>query len=251
MAVKPKGSLDRKQEGTGSLNYLESIQKNTQESGHPRHNGIAMQAHHLLTVSGVKKSDVANDLIDAGYNINWIGNVVFLPSTLKGACHLGIQPHRGDHTAIIKFFSGKDSLADDKHPLNYHTLVKSKVEKAIKALINGGCPNTKIVIKTMNNLSKEILDMIQNHPEKAPLTSIANFRFYNPESHFGCANETSVSIYKRKADAYEIEKNEEERKRKKNGMMCPKNRDHLGDQDEKQTISYPKPKGRYTLEVGK
>jgi hypothetical protein len=245
------GSLDRKQTGVGARNYLETIQDNTLDPRHPRHNGITMQAHHLLTVSGVKNSSVAKTLIDAGYNINWIRNIVFLPSTLKGACHLGIQPHRGDHKTTIKIL-GKDSLGDDEHPMNYHKLVQKRVEEAIRPLVGISCPDAnKKILSEMNIVSKKILSLIQNHPEKAPLTSIADFRFYNSGSHFGCGNEESVTIYKRKADAYIIAINEEERKRKANEMRCTKKRNHLGDQDEKQTISYSKPKGRYTLEAGK
>ena len=243
-----KGSLDRNQKGKGGKNYLEVIQDNTLDKKHPRHNGIEMQAHHLLTVSGVKDSKVADELIKAGYNINWIRNIVFLPSTLKGACHLGVQPHRGDHKTAIKIL-GKDSLDDDGHPFNYHRLVRSKVEKGIADLVNRDCPDLKLILKEMDKISKEVLDLIQNRSDKAPLTSIANFRFFNPGSHLGCANETSVTIYKKKADEYGVAV--KMKKERGTEMKCSKERNHYGEQDEKKIITYPKPKGRYVLEAGK
>jgi len=84
---------------------------------HPIEKGVEMQAHHLISCTAVEKSGLGDLLIKAGYNINDWPNLVFLPSTLQGACHLKVQVHRGDHTA-----SHKDS--DKDHLPSYHKMIK-------------------------------------------------------------------------------------------------------------------------------
>ena len=66
---------------------------------HPRHRGVKMQAHHILSGEGAKLSQMGRKLVGFGYDINTPKNLAFLPCTLQGACYLGIQPHRGNHTA--------------------------------------------------------------------------------------------------------------------------------------------------------
>jgi hypothetical protein len=77
---------------------------------HPIHRGVDVQVHHLVSrKSVVKLEDI---LIARGYNIDTLANLVVLPCTLPGACHLRVQLHRGNHTG-----------GDDDHPVRYHLYV--------------------------------------------------------------------------------------------------------------------------------
>ncbi len=58
-----------------------------------------MDTHHLVSEKALDgcDDDLKEMLIDKGYNINYLGNLVGIPATFKGACHLGVQVHRSDH----------------------------------------------------------------------------------------------------------------------------------------------------------
>ena len=64
---------------------------------HPINYGIHMDTHHLISAEAVKISELSESLVDKGYMINDINNLVGFPATLPAACHLGLQLHRGDH----------------------------------------------------------------------------------------------------------------------------------------------------------
>ena len=87
-----KGVISKK-----GVNYRPALMKVIGDE-HPVKNNIHMQAHHIISEEGVNKSGTGNTLKTRGYDINEINNLVFLPSTPAGACHLGLQLHRGDHT---------------------------------------------------------------------------------------------------------------------------------------------------------
>jgi len=214
--------------------YLRHIKKKTNFKGHPRNKGIPMQAHHLISAEGVKKSGKGPVLEKLGYNINAIKNLVFLPSSLSGACHLSVQLHRGNHTT-------PGTMYDDEteHPISYHILVKKLIEDT-KLDMPSLCPgkpgkSANEIRRMMNEISQKILKLIENMPSNAPLTSMANF--FTPGSKKGCAGQEGV---KKQAKSILISPS--------TMKDCPKGRNHEGDSG----ISYKKPlTGSYKLRVGR
>jgi hypothetical protein len=67
--------------------------------GHPIHH-IDMQAHHLLSEAAIKKTKLGKDLVNLGYEIDDILNLVLLPCNTVDACHMRVQLHRGDHKSV-------------------------------------------------------------------------------------------------------------------------------------------------------
>lgn len=105
------------------------------DPSHPTNHGFKMQVHHLLSKQGVKKTGTGEKLKSYGYDINLPGNLVALPCTLEGACHLQVQLHRGNHPTVI------DTNDNDKeHPKGYHIEVTELVEEAYKT-ISKRCEN--------------------------------------------------------------------------------------------------------------
>lgn len=212
MSIKPgNDSKDSK--------YLAAITRRVApDRGHPRHNGIKMQAHHIVSAEGVKRSAKGPMLVKFGYDINCLKNLAFLPCTLQGACHLGIQPHRGNHTAASDSWpsSGRServdelSYDDDAHPESYHITVSQKV-KDIAGHLDRECKgkdsDAKIVQEKLDDLSQLILLTIYARPNRARLTKIADsFALGHP---IGCSGANSVGGHD---------------KTKK----CPAGRDHAG-----------------------
>jgi len=167
--------------------YLRTIKNNTKDDNHPRHNGITMQAHHIISAKGVELSGLGSKIEKLGYDINCLENLAFLPSTLQGACHLHIQLHRGNHTTPD---------ADGNHPNGYHFLIKDRL-KDLKPLIDKECPgeknsNRQKILDELNKVSARILRRIEKMPGKAPLTDIyQNFTSGNP---LGCCNVDSIPL---------------------------------------------------------
>ena len=212
---------------------------------HPIHHNVAMQAHHLISEKGVSLVDkiFQNKLIEFDYNINVLDNLVFIPSTLQGACHLGVQPHRGNHGAFLtKAMSLLDPDNDDRpHPEPYHDMVKDLVTKVAQGL-EFKCvkdhPHFKALLKMeMNQISKTILKRIQNNPRSAQLTDIAvNFV---PDMPTGCCGVDSVPAHRGRTVQV--------------AAQCPVGRDHTSKQGTKQTaekITFPKKSTPYKLETG-
>ena len=105
--------------------YLKRIKDAIEgDKAHPRHNGVKMQAHHAISAEGMKLSGLGKKIEKFGYDINLLSNLVFIPCTLQGACYLGVQPHRGNHTAVIS----QDDYDDDLEPKNYHKLISSRIK---------------------------------------------------------------------------------------------------------------------------
>ncbi len=167
---------------------IKSIDKNSQyrtrllgetKPDHPIHNGIDMQAHHIISAKGVQLSGLGWKLEGLDYNINNVENLVFIPCTLAGACHLGVQLHRGNHT-----------FHDDEHPRSYHVEVSDRI-KRLESAIDKRCEKRKPIQSLIDKESVKILSMINNF--EIPLTSI--FRTFRPDSKIGCGNVNNVASH--------------------------------------------------------
>jgi hypothetical protein len=160
---------------------------------------------------------LSKELEKRGYDINNLKNLVFIPSTLQGACHLGVQPHRGNHAAEFG-----DDDKDEMHPTTYHEFVGQKVKAMyIKEKLKDECKGSERVQRVMNTVSLEILKLIQKGQVK--LTSVAEH--FDHDSKTGCAGRDSITDFK--------------------VANCPKKRDHSED-----GISFPKSNKPYQLRPG-
>jgi hypothetical protein len=204
---------------------------------HPVHHGIKMQAHHLISATGMHSSGLGPKIKKFGYDINELQNLVLLPCTLQGACHLGVQPHRGNHTASID----DQRYVDDEHPERYHEMVATRLHDAQLGL-SKECPgflggakvvSARLQVKVkLDELSAKILRLIAANPRQAPLTKVAlSFPYGNP---IGCGGVDSTSRH--------------------SGMhKCPVNRDHRRVQGSDQTaeqITYMR-ETPYVLKAGR
>ncbi len=173
--------------------YLKRIKEAIEkDSGHPRHHGVLMQAHHIISAEGVKRSGLGRRLEKLGYDINVLSNLVFIPCTLQGACYLGVQPHRGNHVADVD----QDDYDDDGEPLNYHKMIDLRL-KDLKLPLSKECPGDKKerrkeVQESIDKLSKDILGLIQNKPSAAPLTNIA--KYFSTGNSVGCGGVDFVDM---------------------------------------------------------
>lgn len=161
-----------------------------------------MQAHHILSADGIKMSGLGSKLEEFGYDINLPANLAFLPCTLQGACHLGIQPHRGNHTAISdrppRLESEESDYDDDEHPRSYHRLIAKKVEM-LKLPIDKACtgnddPARGQVKSKMDDLSKSVLLMICKTPNLARLTQVADH--FTVDNLVGCGGVDSIDDHR-------------------------------------------------------
>jgi hypothetical protein len=180
-----------------------------------------MQAHHVISADGVKMSGLGKELEAFGYDINALDNLVFIPSTLKGACHLGVQPHRGNHT--------EEFDDDDAHPTTYHRYVAKQIMELSKYLRNecpgGDISKTKIINREMNKKGVDILSKIEKTPAALKLTKVA--QHYTKNNMSGCGGVNNVGTHV--------------------GKPCPDERNHQGQDG----IVFPKPKSFYKLTMGK
>lgn len=159
--------------------------------GHPRHHGVQMQAHHVISAEGMKISGMGKKIARFGYDINNLENLVFIPCTLQGACYLGVQPHRGNHTAKI---ASQDVYDDDSEPPNYHRMVADRIQ-GLSLPLSKECPGdsqakAKEICEKLNDLSKTITGVIQRKPASAPLTEIA--KSFTKGNLVGCGGVDSV-----------------------------------------------------------
>lgn len=216
--------------------YLRAIKKHiARDASHPKHLGIKMQAHHLLSQEGIEISELGTKLVQFGYEIDDLENLVFLPCTLQGACHLGIQPHRGDHASAsarrpARRFPGRnedideDDYDDDDHPYSYHRMVSRNVKTLVARLEKkcSGRPNTSSnFVEALHGLSQSILMTIYGRPDEARLTSIADH--FKKGNAVGCGGVDNVGLHK--AESH-----------------CHTGRNHLGQQGPQQKaegIRYP------------
>jgi hypothetical protein len=184
---------------TKDSQYLRRIVDAIQgDKKHPRHHGIAMQAHHVLSATGMHRSRLAEKIRKFGYNINLLENLVFLPCTLQGACYLGVQPHRGNHTAP----SDPDSYKNDVQPMDYHDLIAERIRN-LELGLTRECPGfiggekeleaRAKVRRDLDMLSAKIVRLIQYSPRQAPLTSVA--AHFQPGNAVGCAGTDSTTTH--------------------------------------------------------
>jgi hypothetical protein len=209
--------------------YLTTIQNNTTKQrtpDHPRYMGVEMQAHHILSKKGFQMSGARQALKSRGYDINHLKNLVFIPSTLQGACHLEVQPHRGDHTAEFK-----DDDKDEIHPTKYHEFISRRILRKIEEEhLENECKESEKVQRVMNALSAEILKLIQKG--KVKLTNVAEH--FDHDSKTGCAGLTSITDFK--------------------AANCPMGRNHHKDRPNQKPASegifFPKSRTPYILKPG-
>ena len=215
--------------------YLKRIKDAIEgDKEHPRHHGVKMQAHHLISGEGMKRSGMGKEIEKFGYDINLLPNLVFIPCTLQGACHLGVQPHRGNHSALID----QDNYDDDKEPDTYHELIGRRVRE-LELPLDKECPGDKktkseVVKRELDLLSKKIADFIQKNPNEAPLTAIA--KQFSIKSQVGCGGVDSVTVHKMGAM-----------------LRCPVERNHClkqGPGQKNEDIAYSS-NGKYKLTPGR
>ncbi len=153
------------------------------DPNHPINHGFKMQVHHLLSKQGVGNTKSGPLLKKYGFNINLPGNLVALPCTLEGACHLKVQLHRGEHPKAV------DTNDDDgEHPNSYHAAVRKLVKDAVKT-IKKRCStdHNPGVQRYMDYHSLLILRRIKNF--ELPLTKVA--KAFEPDG-VGCLGATTV-----------------------------------------------------------
>lgn len=173
--------------------YLKRIKDAIERSSHhPRNKGVKMQAHHIISGEGMRKSGLGKRIEKMGYNINFLPNLAFIPCTLQGACHLGVQPHRGNHDFSID----QDDYEDDMEPRKYHEMISMEIQ-ALELPLSKECPGdhkvkSEKVVSDLNSLSKKVLRLIQMKPRAAPLTKIA--LHFGPGA-FGCSGADSVAAH--------------------------------------------------------
>jgi len=171
--------------------YLKRIKNAIEgDKAHPRNLGVKMQAHHVISGEGMRLSKLGKKIEKYGYDINLLPNLVFIPCTLQGACYLGVQPHRGNHTALVD----QDDYQDDLEPEDYHDLVGRRVRELdlpLRKECPGDDPTKAEVVQTkLDKLSKDLLGLIQNKPSQAPLTEIAEH--FGPRG-VGCGGLDSIT----------------------------------------------------------
>jgi len=184
---------------TKSTTYLTTLKARiAPDIRHPRHYGVKMQAHHILSAEGAKISNMGRKLVGFGYDINTTKNLAFLPCTLQGACHLGIQPHRGNHTAPSDRDLQDEFDDDNAHPEGYHRKVarmiqdlEGKIDK--KCTGSNGDKDKEAILALMNELSRDMLLLIYGKPNKARLTKIADSFLLG--NHIGCSGADSVGSH--------------------------------------------------------
>jgi hypothetical protein len=171
--------------------YLKRIKDAIEDDRtHPRHHGIKMQAHHIISAEGMKRSGLGKKIAQFGYDINLLPNLVFIPCTLQGACYLGVQPHRGNHTAHVN----QDDYDDDLEPKTYHDVIAGRILDLqlplSKACKGSADPRVPDIQQKLDKLSKDLASLIQKKPTAAPLTNIA--KHFSPRNHIGCGSVDSV-----------------------------------------------------------
>lgn len=196
-----KGNITKKPE-PGAPDYrkawIANVNEYNRSKPHPFCHGIQMDTHHLISEKALDKCDFAlqDNLRDKGYNINSLGNLVGIPATFRGACHLGTQVHRSDH----KF---KKNQFDEIVNYDYHETIKDLVTEK-KQDINE-CYGTTAIEESERYIHKEIMDKVSQRALRRianftlPLTSIhTNFeRPQDPEEpYIGCGEGEKVGDVK-------------------------------------------------------
>ncbi|EPJ44299.1 MAG: hypothetical protein OFPII_35940 [Osedax symbiont Rs1] len=162
------------------------------DPSHPIHNGIQMQAHHLISRKALIGSSIDKQIEDFKYDINNVANIALIPCTLQGACHLNTQLHRGNHSSAHQDLledNGNNDV-DGEHPPSYHDEIRDRIEQ-IKEDIDDGdyCDGNryKKLLERMDELSKDIAEDINSHD--LALTNISrNFGSGRTSNGKGCCD---------------------------------------------------------------
>lgn len=186
---------EKKGNSSKNKKYLAMMKRRTLSKTHPRNMGVRMQAHHVLSGEGVKQSKLGAKLVKFGYDINTYKNLAFIPSTLQGACYLGVQPHIGNHSApgLPEVEATDDDYIDDAHSRDYHQKVSDALKdeaEEFPTTCEKGKKGNNVVTDQMDALALVLLERIQNAPARLPLTSAAEH--FKRRSKIGCGGHDSV-----------------------------------------------------------
>ncbi|MGF1723352.1 AHH domain-containing protein [Photobacterium nomapromontoriensis] len=168
------------------MGYRENVLGPAQnDPKHPIYHGFKMQVHHLLSKQGVNDSGKGLKLKAMGYDINLAGNLVALPSTLEGACHLKVQLHRGNHPKQLPVDTND---ADLEHSDDYHEHVKKITKNAYQSIKKECKKNDREAVQAfINYQSLLVLLRIKNFSLR--LTTIHDFL---KEGNSGCLGAKSI-----------------------------------------------------------
>ncbi|USD31424.1 hypothetical protein CTT30_09160 [Vibrio coralliilyticus] len=165
---------------------------------HPYNNGIHMDTHHLISAEAVKISKLGKNLVNKGYDINQLSNLVGLPATLPGACQLHCQLHRGDHT-----FSRPRE--EPYHDYVSGELTDPEIRKKIKECY-GKTKKTETesdIHKLLDPISEDILDdinlVVDGKFYSLPLTKISHYFISGGP---GCACQFDVNTAEENSETY-------------------------------------------------
>ncbi|MDX1695057.1 MAG: AHH domain-containing protein [Ketobacteraceae bacterium] len=220
-----------------SSTYRQTIIKAVgRDAGHPINQGIHMEAHHLVSSESVKLSKMSSILEHGGYDINLLNNLVLLPATLPGACHLEVQLHRGNHYG---YANEQDNDSDDAHPINYHLEVAARLQLVEREIddCNNDCKKSGIKVQDIvDEVSEDILDLISDF--EIPLTPVHGA--FRKGEKTGCGN------------CIDVNEHQEE------SAECASMRGHEGEEHPKfrngqfpKTITRRNSEKRYRLRVGR
>lgn len=202
-----------KMEKTGYLSaLLKEIKLNAK---HPRHHGVKMQAHHILSADGFHRSGKVAFFKGLGYDINAVENLVFIPSTPQAACHLEVQLHRGNHGS-----PDPDAIDDDgEHPRNYHDAVADAVRDVARKLEKKDIckenpeKRARAAQKALDRAARKIIDLVNSY--SLTLSNVATYfapqgkKFQN--ANRGCANADTVDAMRKSTAVCSSERNHEQR----------------------------------------
>ncbi|MER2497047.1 AHH domain-containing protein [Vibrio neptunius] len=190
-----KGNITKKPE-PGAPDYRKAWIANVNEYNenvkpHPFCHGIQMDTHHLI--SGKALNDLGQDIQDAliykGYNVNALNNLVGLPKTYKGACYLGIQLHRTQHTFKSNEFGEVQTSNYHKEVIKFIHSIESEITQC-----NGTTAieesKRDIHVNHMDQLSRKLLNKILNF--QLPLTKIGHHFNKKSKVYIGCANKEKI-----------------------------------------------------------
>lgn len=215
------------------------LKKIGDDLSHPIFNGVSMQAHHVVSAKGLDISSAESQMNKVEYDINEVENLVFIPCTFQGACHLNTQLHRSNHTTTKK----KEGDLDDAHPRSYHQAVAELVDAVYERNISL-CPfkNQKKILDEYKAIPSVILLSINNFDRDTQLTrAYESFDIKGPLSNIGCAGKNKM----------------EEQQSLKGEVVCPVGRDHeyresleLDGIEKPEEISLTRKNTQYILKLG-
>ena len=172
------------------------IQKSGNWTGHPW-TQIDMQIHHLISKKGYSLSKFSSRLKkyleSVSYDIDTPQNLVALPSEYRGACHLEVQLHRGNHPEI----NGQ----------SYHQIVEGLVDGKFQNVKNDTlCKHPERAQKMMNQISKNLIKRIDSFD--LPLTKDGIHRSFKEGEKSGCRNLAIGGSKKQFTDKEDVFKDE-------------------------------------------